>query len=132
MTNNEHFFLFRYRIFLRFVLNHIVFGDEYKTTRQDIYDAYMEYCKDCKELIMCKNTFFSNFKRDVKSLSGGESFKAALSASTANFFGKRKFLAYPSDTLQSSPFLPLPFTSCNNTTFIFFTLPPPYVRCGQI
>ena len=68
MTNNEHFFLFRYRIFLRFVLNHIVFGDEYKTTRQDIYDAYMEYCKDCKELIMCKNTFFSNFKRDVKSL----------------------------------------------------------------
>lgn len=69
MTNNEHFFLFRYRIFLRFVLNHIVFGDEYKTTRQDIYDAYMEYCKDCKELIMCKNTFFSNFKRDIKSLS---------------------------------------------------------------
>ena len=43
---------------------------------------------------------------------------AWLFASMARPFGSRKFLAYPSAALISSPFLPLPFTSCVRITFI--------------
>ena len=37
----------------------------------------------------------------------------------ATFLGNKKFLAYPSLTSLTSPFLPVPFTSFNNITFIY-------------
>ena len=73
-------------------------------------DVVIECCEELQTLLK----EFKNFKHSK------ELKPSIIRMNTPSFFGRIKFLAYPSFTLTTSPFFPRAFTSCNKITFILY------------